>query len=383
MKDIALRGVSYNYGNVEALSDLNFEVKAGELFALLGPSGSGKSTALRILAGFMPPTSGEVWIGDEQVSGVPPNRRDTAMVFQSYALFPHMTVWENVAFGLRVRKQSSEAMAENIKRVLELVKLGTVPGIESRLPNELSGGQQQRVALARALVVNPGVLLLDEPLSNLDAQLRQETRGELKSLQRRANVTAVFVTHDQAEAFAIADRVGILHQGRLIQVDDPRTVYRRPATEFVARFMGHKNIYEGVVQAHDQSGQAELQLSTGHRISFEAPPAHVRVGVECSILLPSDTLRVERCDAVADPADGGAGHNCYGTVVQSEYLGSVVEYLVEADGMIISATVPGHETVIADGDAVRVSWGREDVYLFRHRERPASAQGSVAAAVNL
>jgi putative spermidine/putrescine transport system ATP-binding protein len=230
-----------------AVRDLSLEVLDGELVCLLGPSGCGKTTTLRLIGGFLKPDSGDVRIDGTSVVRQPPERRPTAMVFQRYALWPHMSVWDNVAFGLQVRRRPKDEIARRVDAVLDLVGL---PGLGRRYPGQLSGGQQQRVALARALVLEPRILLLDEPLSNLDAQLRVHMRGELTAIQRRVGITTVFVTHDQEEAMSIGDRIAVMHDGVLEQMDSPEALYARPATLFVATFIGTMNRLEGSVDAN-------------------------------------------------------------------------------------------------------------------------------------
>jgi putative spermidine/putrescine transport system ATP-binding protein len=235
---VEFRGLRRTYGSAHALDGLDLALRPGELLALLGPSGCGKTTALRLLAGFDTPTSGQVLIGGRDVTGVPASKRDTGMVFQAYSLFPTMTAAENVAFGLRMRRVGAAERSRRAAELLEVVGLGERGG---SYPHEMSGGQQQRVALARALAVSPSVLLLDEPLSALDARVRVQLRDEIRRVQLTEGITTLFVTHDQAEALAVADRVAVLNKGRLEQVDTPQEVYTRPATEFVAEFVGVTN----------------------------------------------------------------------------------------------------------------------------------------------
>jgi putative spermidine/putrescine transport system ATP-binding protein len=235
---VEFRALRRSYGTTHALDGLDLALKPGELLALLGPSGCGKTTALRLLAGFDTPTSGQVLIGGKDVTGIPASKRDTGMVFQAYSLFPTMTAAENVGFGLRMRRVGAAERARRAAELLEVVGLGDRGG---SYPHEMSGGQQQRVALARALAVSPSVLLLDEPLSALDARVRVQLRDEIRRVQLAEGITTLFVTHDQAEALAVADRVAVLNRGRLEQVDTPQEVYTRPATEFVAEFVGVTN----------------------------------------------------------------------------------------------------------------------------------------------
>lgn len=248
MTRVRLEKVTKIYGRVVAVDNVSFEVESGELFTLLGPSGCGKTTTLRIIAGFEVPEHGRVYFDDEDVTYLKPYYRNTAMVFQNYALWPHMTVYDNIAYGLRIRKRILKLTDEEIRRrveeVLELVRL---KGLEDRYPLQLSGGQQQRVALARALVVQPSVLLLDEPLSNLDAKLRIEMREEIKRIQKKLGITTIYVTHDQVEAMSISDRIAVMNKGRLLQYGSPREIYFRPRKLFVADFIGRSNIYIGEV----------------------------------------------------------------------------------------------------------------------------------------
>jgi len=244
MSKVTLRDVNKSFGDVRAVRDLSLEIEQGEFFSLLGPSGCGKTTTLRMVAGFQFPTSGEILFGDRDVSFLKPSLRNAAMVFQNFALFPHMTVFENVAFGLQARKVSKRSQAERVFRALELVDLR---GLESRAVPALSGGQQQRVALARAIVIEPEILLLDEPLSNLDAKLREETRREIKSLQQRLEITTIYVTHDQEEALSLSDRIAVMNEGQCQQIGTPEAIYRHPRNRFVAQFVGDSNLLDGSV----------------------------------------------------------------------------------------------------------------------------------------
>ncbi|HYI85668.1 MAG TPA: ABC transporter ATP-binding protein, partial [Burkholderiales bacterium] len=242
MSEAALRlaGIEKRYGATVAVAGVDLEVRDGEFLTLLGPSGCGKTTTLGLIAGFFPPSAGEIFLRGRPVAGLPPFKRDIGVVFQDYALFPHMTAGENVAFGLRMRGLRKEEMERRVSEALGLVQLG---GLAERRPLELSGGQRQRVALARALVIRPAVLLLDEPLSNLDLKLREEMRVEIAGLQRRLGITTVFVTHDQGEALVMSDRVAVMNAGRIEQLGTPADVYERPATRFVAQFIGRMNFF--------------------------------------------------------------------------------------------------------------------------------------------
>lgn len=289
MTKIRLENISKYYGNVVAVDDVSFEVRKGEFFAILGPSGCGKTTTLRIIAGFEVPDRGRVYFDDEDVTFVKPYKRNTAMVFQNYALWPHMTVYENVAYGLKLRKKELNLTDADIDRMVkEALELVRLSGLENRYPLQLSGGQQQRVALARALVVRPRALLLDEPLSNLDAKLRIEMREELKKLQRSLNLTTIYVTHDQLEAMSLSDRIAVLNKGRLMQVGTPQELYFRPKNLFVADFLGRSNIYSGEVVAKGE-GYVEVKLEDSDLIvrgvtPFENIPKKVAVIIRPEII---------------------------------------------------------------------------------------------------
>jgi iron(III) transport system ATP-binding protein len=297
MPGVSVRGLTKRYGDVAAVEDLSLEVKPGELVSLLGPSGCGKTTTLRLVAGFLTPESGEIWIADRRLSSpgsvVPPERRRMAMIFQSYALWPHMTVAQNVAYGLRFKPDIPRS--DRDRRVREMLRVVQLAGYETRYPGELSGGQQQRVAVARALVVEPEILLLDEPLSNLDANLREEMRFEIRRLHEAFGITTLYVTHDQAEAMVISDRIAVLERGRVAQLGTGDDLFDRPRTRFVAEFIGRTNLVDGVAVAHDTVARGDLRLRvagdglvTGapvavsirpHQIALGAAPAPARTNV--------------------------------------------------------------------------------------------------------
>ncbi|MGZ3216990.1 ABC transporter ATP-binding protein [Paracoccus sp. T5] len=256
---VELAGIGMTFGTTRAVSDVSFRVEAGEFFSILGPSGCGKTTILRMIAGFIEPTEGRVLIGDRDMKGLGPNQRPTAMIFQSLALFPLMSVRDNIAFGLEAR---GVGRAERRAKADDLLRLIALEGYGDRMPGELSGGQRQRVAIARALAVEPGVLLLDEPLSALDLKLRQHMRAELRALQKRTGVTFIYITHDQSEALAMSDRVAVMSSGLLQQVASPRELYDNPATPFVARFVGETNALAGRITALE-GGRAQIQTDLG------------------------------------------------------------------------------------------------------------------------
>ncbi len=328
MAGIQIERLSKRYGAVAAVRDFSLEIGDHEFVTLLGPSGCGKTTILRLLAGFLRPDAGVIRVGGTTLSSpegvVPPERRGMGMVFQSYAVWPHKTVYENVAFGLTVRKVPKPEARRRVARVLELVGLA---GLEDRYPGQLSGGQQQRVALARSLVVEPGILLLDEPLSNLDAKLRERMRWELKDLQRRTGITFVYVTHDQAEAMALSDRIAVLHAGELLQYGPPREVYARPASRTVADFMGLVNLLPGRVV---RPGDAGVVAVAGRPIGV-ALPERLAEGQEVEV-----AIRPENVGVTAE-ADGETGV-LPATVTELTFLGNVTDcHLALSDGTRVRA----------------------------------------------
>jgi spermidine/putrescine ABC transporter ATP-binding subunit len=316
---LLLKGIAKNFGAVAAVRALDLSVAEGEFVTLLGPSGCGKSTTLALIAGFFAADSGEIHLRGKHVETLPPFARDIGVVFQDYALFPHMTVAENVGFGLRMRKVSKAEIGRRVEEALDLVKLG---GLGDRRPLQLSGGQRQRVALARALVIRPAALLLDEPLSNLDLKLRDEMRNEIAALQRRLGITTVFVTHDQGEALAMSDRIAVMNAGRIEQIGRPADIYERPATRFVADFIGRTNILHAI--AGEKRGDS-VTVSVGDRNFDLRGSRDVPAG---PILL---AVRPERATISAAPNE--AGLCLKATVVQALYLGAKREvHLVLADG---------------------------------------------------
>ncbi len=305
-------------GEVAAVNDVSLEIHKGEFVTFLGPSGCGKTTTLRLIAGFEFPTSGHIVLDDKRVDDVPPNRRDMAMVFQSYAIFPHLNVSENIAYGLQVRKFSQHEIRERIAKVMALTEL---TGLEKRAPNQISGGQQQRVALARALVVEPKVLLFDEPLSNLDAKLREEMRFEIRDLQKRLGITAIYVTHDQQEALVMSDKIAVMNNGLLMQLGSPEEIYERPKSKFVAEFIGLSDFLPARIESVDAKFAQVVVGQTRLRASGAAGFA------------PGQTaLLFIRPNDIEIAAEGARENVLEGVVKQATYLGETMDYRVEVSG---------------------------------------------------
>ncbi len=272
MTTLRLAGLTRFFDGTLAVDDVNLDVADGEFLTLLGPSGCGKTTTLRMVAGFIMPDRGDIWFGDRRMTEIPPHKRNTAMVFQSYALFPHMSVADNVGFGLKMRKVEGAERARRIAEALEIVGL---TGLERRRPGQLSGGQQQRVALARAIVTRPDVLLFDEPLSNLDAKLRERVRIEIRELQTRLGITSIYVTHDQDEALVMSDRIVVMNKGRIEQIGEPGSIYRRPRTAFVADFLGLANIIEARLEADGRATTPIGVLRIADTADVQANPVKI------------------------------------------------------------------------------------------------------------
>jgi spermidine/putrescine ABC transporter ATP-binding subunit len=315
--DLELRGLSKHFGKVVAADKVDLKVQKGEFLSILGPSGCGKTTVLRMIAGFEEPTAGEILIKQERVNDIPPFQRNVGMVFQNYALFPHLDVEENLAFGLKIRKMSKALIKEKVERSLSLVRLS---GKGRRRPSQLSGGEQQRIALARALIIEPDLILLDEPLSNLDAKLRAEMRVELKKIQELVGITSVFVTHDQEEALTLSDRIVVMNQGAVEQIGIPTDIYESPETDFVARFIGEGNFFEGIVKKVG-GGQAVVELDNGRLTITAACKESVQVGRRIKVF-----VRPEHIDIL--PETQMEGENVFKAIVTfMSYQGSTCRYV--------------------------------------------------------
>jgi spermidine/putrescine transport system ATP-binding protein len=358
---VELRGVTKRFGDVVAVRDLDLDIAAGEFFTLLGPSGCGKTTTLRLVAGFEQPNEGSILIDGVDVAGLPAHRRPTNTVFQSYALFPHLSVGDNVAFGLKRKRVSRTETERRVGEELERVGLS---GELNRRPNQLSGGQQQRVALARAVVNLPKVLLLDEPLGALDLKLRKGLQIELKRIQREVGITFVYVTHDQEEALTMSDRIAVMNDGIVEQVSEPEDVYERPRTTFVAGFIGVSNLMPGAVTSVN-GDLASVRLDAG--VEIEAERNGLGTGEACHAVVRPEKLRIDRADR---PADGGAP-NVTGVVESSIYLGISTQIIVRLTGDVpMTVLVPNtdearRQELPGGGAQVRLSWAPEHIHLVR------------------
>ena len=349
-------------GTTRAVDDIDLETQPGEFLTLLGPSGCGKTTTLRMVAGFETPTSGQILLDGADMTRLTPDKRPMAMVFQSYALFPHLSVFDNVAYGLKLKKMSKDAIGEAVESALtsmDLVKLA------HRAPNQLSGGQQQRVALARAMVMRPKVLLFDEPLSNLDAKLRVQMRTEIRSLQQRMGITALYVTHDQDEAMALSDRIVVMNKGRIEQVGTPDEIYRRPATVFVADFIGSANFLDPTsVSVVD--GQARVDV-LGSQRELPAADGAATAGSHVVLVRPESVQVRHAPDAEAiEAAPSESVSGSHGRILRTVFYGSMVEYEIDTDAgtIIAEVTDPDPDGVLSEGELVEVDFPRSRGWLL-------------------
>ena len=344
MARLSLKGLTKRFGSVTACDGIELEVRDGEFLSLLGPSGCGKTTTLQLLAGFLVPDGGEIRVDDRIVSSrvrvVPPERREMSMIFQSYAIWPHKTVFENVAFGLRLRRYPLEQIKREVAEILQMMRLAP---LKDRYPAELSGGQQQRVALARALVVKPKILLLDEPLSNLDANLREEMRFMIRSLHQEIRITMVYVTHDQAEAMVTSDRIAVMNSGRVEQVGTPPEIYEEPRTEFVASFIGRTNIIPGT--------RAEDGIVRSQELSLCTADQNGQAGEAVVVCVRPHQIRLEPAGP-SGPSASGSDNLVRGRVRRATYLGEARDYVVQLGdtGLHLRVQTPGSETHPVDSD---------------------------------
>jgi putative spermidine/putrescine transport system ATP-binding protein len=355
MSCVVFESVSRSYGTTVALEHFDIELQEGEFLALLGPSGCGKTTALRLLAGFIGPTGGRIFMDGVDLAHVPPERRDIGMVFQEYALFPHMTVLENVAFGLRERRQRGAAALVRARELLQLVRL---PDLEGRYPAELSGGQQQRVALARAVAFGPRLLLMDEPLGALDLKLREAMQIEIKRIQRTLGITTLYVTHDQGEAISMADRIAVMNRGRIVQLGTPPEVYDRPRSRFVADFLGRVNLATAGVLARED-GWLHVGLGAA-RLAVPLPGRRGPAAEGSTVCL---AVRPESLRLGGKPRPGD--NVLEGRVVQRIFAGSILKVMVEIAGTTTwTAEVPPDSPIPSDGSSLQLSWSSERTTLL-------------------
>ncbi len=340
---VELKNITKLFGSLHAVDDISLTIGEGEFFTLLGPSGCGKTTLLRTIAGFYQPDEGEIRFGEKLVNNIPAHRRETGMVFQNYALFPHLSVFDNIAYGLKARRIPNTEIAEKVGRIIKSVQL---EGFESRAPSKLSGGQQQRVALARALVISPQILLMDEPLSNLDAKLRVSMREEIRRIQKELGITTIYVTHDQEEAMAVSDRIAILNRGRVEQVAAPFEIYYKPESRFAAEFMGSSNIIEMNVTGYDEALSCIFAEAAGLKFCLMGKkPASPRIVLS----VRPEWIRVF-------PAPGNSENNLLsGTIQSSTFLGSMIRYRVSGLGgnpVVIEVHDPDEGNIKKDGETL-------------------------------
>jgi iron(III) transport system ATP-binding protein len=347
-----------NVGEVIAVQDINLEIQKGELVTLLGPSGCGKTTTLRMMAGFEFPTVGKISLDGLEINSLPPHKRDMSMVFQSYAIFPHLTVFENIAYGLNVQRLNKKTIVERVNRVLDLVHL---EGYGDRPPGQLSGGQQQRVALARALIMEPKVLLMDEPLSNLDAKLREEMRTEIRRIQKELNITSVYVTHDQIEAMTLSDRIVVMNEGVIEQIGSPIEIYRFPNSRFVANFIGRANFIDGVIL--DQNGSALTVQSLGESITLSNVKREFHKGEEVTLIVRPEMIEIKKTGGLFN-----------GVVRRAVYLGDLIEYAVEINGLSILGieTDPRVTELFPDGEQITIGFAEDCIQVLPAEQKSGS-----------
>lgn len=350
MGKLTLKNITKKYGDTVVVNNINLSIEEGEFVSFLGPSGCGKSTTLRMISGFIQPTAGEILINDANITHTPPNKRDTSLVFQNYALFPHMTIGENVGYGLKMRKVPKLEIKERVKVMLEMVRLDH---LIDRYPGQLSGGQQQRVALARALIVNPSVLLLDEPLSNLDAKLRDEMRTEILNLQRKLNLTCIFVTHDQEEALVLSDKIVVLEGGRIRQIGTPEEIFDKPNSHFTADFVGVRNIFDGA----NDNGIFVTEKRTKIKID-ESDSNIIKIGIRPNMIL-------------VNPTDPVNYDNYFTAKVQTLlYRGTIVELLtILENGEEVVVEIPSEKyrtNNVKEGDEISLCWNVDNIIPLRN-----------------
>ncbi|MBU4563079.1 ABC transporter ATP-binding protein [bacterium] len=322
MAILKVKNLNKNFGKVKAVQEVSFEATEGRVLSLLGPSGCGKTTTLRCIAGFENPDRGEIYLDDRKITSIPPEKRGIGMVFQNYALWPHMTVYGNLAFGLQIRKVSKDEIAKKIKKVLGMVQL---EGYENRYPRQMSGGQQQRIAMARALVFEPEIMLLDEPLSNLDAQLREEMRFEFIELQKKLGITAIYVTHDQAEALVISDKILILDQGKMIQFGTPKEIYSNPKNKFVAGFIAVTSFINGRIDSFTEE-KKKVIVKTDDVLVIHGFNNSFDIGQKVSVAMRMNVIKFIQDE---NKSDKNTVNIFKGKIIQSSYLGNIIDYKIK------------------------------------------------------
>jgi len=356
MAEVRIQNLSKKFEEITAVDHISLTVYSGEFVSLVGPSGCGKTTTLNLIAGFINPDAGEIAIDEERINDVPIYKRKLGMVFQSYALFPHMTVMDNIAFGLRMQKFERSVIEKEVRRALDLVRL---PGVEKRYPRQFSGGQQQRIALARALVIHPKVLLLDEPLSNLDAKLRREMRIELKDIQKTVGITTIFVTHDQEEALSLSDRLAVMNKGRIEQVGSPIEIYESPRNEFVSSFIGETNILSATITQIKEE-ELLLNINEPRPITIPRPPDfRPRIGDAIKISIRPEKLCFGR-------ESGDLAHCLLGTVDHVVFLGNITYYTVKTQAHSMKVICQNLETrTYSVGDQIRLEYRPENCRIIQ------------------
>ena len=355
---VQLKNVVKRFRDVTALDNVSVEIPAGQFFSILGPSGCGKTTLLRLIAGFEIPDAGEIYLEDQMINNIPPYRRNVNTVFQNYALFPHLNIYENVAFGLKLKGIKRDEIGGRVARALDLVGLS---GLEKRMPKQLSGGQQQRVALARALVNEPPVLLLDEPLGALDLKLRRQMQVELKSLQKRLGITFIYVTHDQEEALTMSDRIAIMQGGKIEQLGNPSYVYEKPKTEFVANFMGISNLFKGNLR----NGNGTIYtLTTPEGLEIKALGEGVRPGGNATVMVRPEKIQISPCRP-----EGPSKNILHGTIEDVIYLGTVIQFIVRMNDqkLIVLEKNYDRSSEFGANQDVFLSWDIDNTFVLTEK----------------
>lgn len=355
---VRIENLTKKFGKMAAVDEVSLQIRDGEFFTLLGPSGCGKTTLLRCIAGFWKQDTGHVWFNDELIDDIPAHKRGTGMVFQNYAVFPHLNVYDNIAYGLKARKVAKAEIRERVMRALDLVRLS---GLNRRMPSQLSGGQQQRIALARALVIEPRVLLMDEPLSNLDAKLRVEMRSDIRKLQNELKITTIYVTHDQEEALTISDRLAVMNAGKVEQIDNPVGIYGNPKSRYVASFIGQTNFIEGNIRSFDKSTSTAV-VDTGYA-QIQVPIA--QSDAERHVVL---AVRPEKLKIVEGTWQVLGPNELSGKIESVSFLGSVAEYQIKPTGsttlLLVRVHEPRPDALRKLGDNVRVHVEREGLLVY-------------------